>query len=189
MGACCASSCSSGCTCACHRFTSPEVAGRAGIRLGRLWDRARDLYSRAGLRPYAVSIVRARAAGLRARGDGPTDVVDEWPLLPTPKVGDLTGLTEVLDADQLRETGSVLLSQVSLTYTEDVLSLRGASGNPIPQGETAFYEVRYLDGTGRVTSRCRFVPSSKPFADTEHGQWTVMLARAPWDRDRSGVLR
>lgn len=185
----CAQGCGSGCACDCHGFTSPTVAGRAGQRLARIWDRARDLYSRAGLRPYSVAIVRARATGLRARGDGPTDVIGEWILLPNPKIGDLSGLSEILDSDQLREMGSVMLSEVSLSYSENLLACRGEGGGPIPSGETVFYEVRYLDGTGRVTARRRFVPSSPPFADMAQAMWTVNLTRAPWDRDRGGTLR
>lgn len=186
----CARSCDGGCECECHGgFTSPDVAGAAGLRLSRVWDRARDLYSRAGLRPYSVTIVRARAVGLRARGDGPTEVVGEWPILPTPMIGDMTSLSEVLDSDQLREAGTVLLSEISLRYTEDVLMGRGETGAPIPAGETVFFEVRYLDGSGRVTQRRRFVSTSAPFADMAKAMWSVTLKRAPWDRDRSGVVR
>jgi hypothetical protein len=170
-------------------FTSPCAAGAAGARLSRIWDRARDLYSRAGLRPYTVTVVRVRYAGMRARGDGPSEIVGEWPLLPTPKVGDLTGLSEVLEADQLRESGSILLSEVSLSYSEDVLLGRGPNGDPVSPAETVFFEIRQLDTAGRVTSRARFVASSKPFADTTRAMWSIMLTRAPWDRDRGGVLR
>lgn len=190
MSACgCARTCGAGCACECHGFTSPEKAARAAARLSRLWDRARDMYSRAGLRPYCVSIVRTRATGMRARGDGPTDVIGEWAILPTPKIGDLTALTEMLDADQLREKGAVMLTEVSLSYSEDILLGRGESGNPIPPGETVFYEVRYLDFSGRVTARRRFVPTSPPYADLANAQWTISLTRAPWDRGRDGVMR
>lgn len=170
-------------------FTPPTAAGRAGLRIARLYDRGRDMKTRAGLRPYAVAIVRARAAGMRSRGDGPVETVGEWQMLPTPKVGDLTSLQEVLDADQLREMGSILLSEISLRYTEDQIALRGWDGKPVPAGEVVFYEIRYLDASGKVTSRARFTTASRPFADTERGQWTVSLVRAPWDRDRGGVLR
>lgn len=154
-----------------------------------MWDRARDMMSRAGLRPYTVTIVRARATGLRARGDGPTEVTGEWRILPTPKIGDLTGIGDVLDADQLRERGSVLLSEISLRYSESVLLGLGEDGSPIPAGETVFWEVRYLDGSGRCTLRRRFVRNSAPGADMERSQWSVVLLRAPWDRDQQGVVR
>lgn len=176
-------------SCDDETFTSPCAAGAAGARLSRLWDRARDLYSRAGLRPYTVTIVRARYAGMRARGDGPAEILGEWPLLPTPKVGDLTGLGEVLDADQLRESGSILLSEVSLSYSEDILLGRGPNGDPVSPAETVFFEIRNLDIAGRATCRSRFVAASKPYSDTTRAMWSIMLARAPWDRDRGGVLR
>lgn len=185
----CCDPCSAGCACECHGFTSPEVAGRAGLRLSRLWDRARDLKARAGLRPYRVTIVRARAAGMRARGDGPAEITGEWPILPVPKVGDLTALSEILSPDQLREVGTVVLSEISLQYSENVLLGRGESGAPIPNGETVFYQIAYLDGHGRVTVRRRFVRSSAPYAKSESAEWVINLTRAPWDRDAAGVLR
>lgn len=181
--------CSAGCTCGCRGFTSPEVAGRAGLRLSSMWDRARDLMSRAGLRPYSVTIVRARATGQRQRGDGPTEVVGEWPILPTPLVGDLTAITEMLAADQLREQGNILLSEISLAYTEAMLLGRGASGDPIPSGEVVFYEIKLLDGSGRETQRRRFVPDSAPSYDATKAMWSVNLKRSPWDRDRGGGMR
>lgn len=185
----CCDPCTAGCACECHGFTSPEMAGRAGLRLSRMWDRARDLKARAGLRPYQVTIVRARAAGMRQRGDGPTEVTGEWPILPVPKVGDLTALSEILSADQLREVGTVVLSEISLQYSEHMLLGRGQDGAPIPNGETVFYEIAYLDGHGRVTVRRRFVRSSAPYARPESAEWVINLTRAPWDRDAAGVLR
>lgn len=186
---CCESSCSTSCECDCHRFTSPGRAGRAGLRLSRLWDRARDLYSRAGLRPYAVAIVRVRYAGGARRGDGPQEVIGEWPILPTPKIGDLTGMQEIVDVDQLREVGTVLISEISLRYTEDVLLGRGDGGAPVSASEAVYFEVRFLDGTGRVTQRRRFTAASPPFADMARAQWMISVSRAYSDRERAGAPR
>lgn len=185
----CAAACGAGCACECHAFVSPERAGAAGARLARMWDRARDLKARAGLRPYSVTIVRARSAGMRARGSGPTEIVREWPILPVPKVGDLTALTEILAPDQLREAGTIVLSEISLAYSEMILLGRGESGDPIPKGETVYYEIRHLDGAGRVTLRRRFVAASAPYAKTETAEWIINLVRAPWDRDADGTPR
>lgn len=145
--------------------------------------------ARAGLRPYAVSIIRARASSGARRGDGPTEIVHEFPILPTPKLGDMTGLQEILSPDQLRETGAILLSGISLEYTEDQLLGRGPNGDPIPNGEVVFWEIRFLDRGGNVTQRRRFVASSAPNPDPERAQWTISLTRAPADRRRDGVLR
>lgn len=147
------------------------------------------MYSRAGLRPYTVTIVRARSAGAARRGDGPPEILNEWPILPTPKMGDLTGLQEYVDADQLRELGTIMLTEISLSYTEDMLLGRGPDGTPVPSSEVVFYEVRFLDGSGRVTQRRRFVPASAPNADMTRAQWTLSLARAYGDRDRFGGPR
>jgi len=179
----CAQRCGSGCACDCHLFTSPERAGAAGARLSRLWDRARDLKVRAGLRPYSVTIVRARSAGMRQRGGGPTEIVGEWCILPVPKVSDLTALTEIVAPDQLREVGSIVLSEISLSYSEMVLLGRGEAGEPIARGETVYYEIAHLDGAGRVTVRRRFLAGSAPYARAETAEWVINLVRAPWDRD------
>lgn len=179
----CAQTCGSGCPCNCHLFTSPARAGAAGARLSRLWDRARDLKVRAGRRPYSVTIVRARSAGMRARGGGPTEIVGEWCILPVPKVSDLTALTEIVAPDQLREVGSIVLSEISLSYSEMVLLGRGENGEPIARGETVYFEIAHLDGAGRVTVRRRFVASSAPYARPETAEWVINLVRASWDRD------
>lgn len=158
-------------------------------RLSRMWDRARDMYTRAGLRPYVITIVRVRSAGARRRGDGVPVLVGEWRLLPTPKIGDLSGLQEVLNPDQLREMGQVLLSEISLSYTEDILLGRGDDGTPVPPDETVYYEIQFLDGTGMPRQRRRFTAASPPFANVAQAMWTISLTRAHGDRDRQGVPR
>lgn len=187
MGACACNGCRTGGP--CSRYTSPARAGAAAARLGKLWDRARDMYSRLGLRPYAVAIVRVRSIGARRRGDGPPEVVAEWPILPTPKLGDLSGLTQILNPDQLRELGTVQLSGISHEYTEDMLLGRGPQGLAIPPDEVVFYEVRWLDANGVPTQRRRFVCSSAPSYRPESAEWVVTLTRAPVDRGRDGIPR
>lgn len=187
MGCGCCNGCRSGG--ACERFTSPERSARAAGRLGRLWDKARDLKAKAGLRPYSVAIVRARSAAGRRRGDGVFDVVGEWQILPTPKVSGMGALSELLNSDQLREMGTIMLSEISISYTEDMLLGRGPDGVAIGQDETVFYEVRWLAPNGSVTQRRRFVSSSPPDLRAESAEWVITLTRAPHDRERGGGLR
>lgn len=183
--------CTTGCTGACEggSFATRGVAGSAGARLSSMWDRARDMKTRAGLRPYEVAIVRARAASARRRGDGPSEIIGEWKLLPTPKVGDLTAITEVVGADQVREMGVIVLSEISLCYSENVLLGRGPDGGSIPPDEIVYYEIRTLDRAGNIATRRRFAPSSVPYADYERSQWSISLTRAYHDRERNGALR
>lgn len=187
MSGCGCSGCSSGG--ACQGFTPAGRGAAKARRLSRLWDRARDMKARAGLRPFSVCIVRVRSNGARRRGDGVSEVVAEWPILPTPKLGDLTGLQEIVSADQLREVGTVLLSEISLAYTEDMLLGRAADGSPIPSDEVLFYEVRFEGVGGIGGQRRRFVPASAPSPNPERSEWTMTLARAPVDRDRRGGPR
>ena len=142
------------------------------------------MMSRAGLRPYQVKIVRARSTGQRQRGDGPTEIVGEWPLLPTPMVGDLTALSEMLMSDQRREQGTILLSEISLQYPESVLMGLGSTGAPIPAGEFFYYEIRPFDGSGRPTQARRFEPDSAPSYDATKAMWSITLRRLPWNGRR-----
>lgn len=147
------------------------------------------MYTRAGLRPYEVAIVRARAASARRRGDGPNEIVAEWKILPTPRVGDLTALQDIVSADQVREAGVIQISEISLCYPESVLLGRGPEGGAIPPDEIVFYEIRTLDRAGAITARRRFAPSSPPYADYTRSQWSINLTRAHHDRERNGALR
>lgn len=185
MAGCGCSGCASGGDCCEAQYTTDEAAREAADRLSCLMDRGRDMLARAGLRPYAVRIVRARSGG-RRRGDGPSDVVKVWKIKPAPKVVDMAGLQEVLSADQLRELGTVMITGISRAYTEDMLLGRGEDGSPIPPDELVFYEIEYLSITPR--QRRRFVVNGAPFYRPETAEWVVTLARAPVDRDRRGVL-
>jgi hypothetical protein len=178
----CNAACGANCECGCHQgFTAPEAGAAASARLSAMWDRARDLRVRLGLRPYKVSIVRARASGMRQRGDGPTEITGKWTILPTPKVSDLTSLTEVLAAEQLRESGGVSVSEISLRYSENTLLGRGDNGRPLAGGEAVYWEIQYLDPSGRPAMRRRFTPSSAPAMHPERAEWVVNLTRVNWE--------
>jgi hypothetical protein len=183
---CGCSGCTSGGDCCDETYTTDDAAREAADRLGCLLDRGRDMLARAGMRPYSVRIVRARTVGGRRRGDGVSDIVRVWKIRPSPKVMDMSGLQEVLSADQLRELGTVMITGISRAYTEDVLLGRGEDGSPIPNDEIVFYEITFLSVTPR--QHRRFVVSAAPFYRAETAEWVVTLTRAPVDRDRRGVL-
>lgn len=154
-----------------------------------MMDRGRDMKARAGQRPWSVCIVRARSMGGRRRGDGPTEIVKEWPILPAPRVGDTAAIRQLLDPDQVRETGSVTLTEISSTYTEDVLLGRGTEGKPIPRDEWVYYEITWYGPDGKAGQKRRYVPDGSPSYNPERAEWSINLMRAHEDRERDGTPR
>lgn len=141
------------------------------------------------MRPWEVKIVRCRSMGGRRRGDGPTEVVAQWSILPTPKIGDMSGVKQLITPDQLRETGTMIVTEISNAYTEDMLMGRGPAGGNVGRDEVVFYEVAWIDGDGCVGEARRFVLDGAPTYIPESAQWQVTLMRAHDDRDRNGTPR
>lgn len=178
------------CSCACSpcrcRFNLPtaeQLRRTLGQTLICTVDAARDVRVGLGLRPYIVRIVRTRWSG-GVRGGGQEVVVHEMPILPVPKLTDLTSLQEVVTSVGLSEAGSVFLSEVSGSYTEDQLLGNYAGGNPPGRDEKVFYEVEFTGPGGG--ERRRFSPVSAPSYSATSFQWTVQLVRQQESRTRSG---
>lgn len=148
-------------------------------------DRIRDLNTQFGLRPYIVRIIRTRWSGGQ-RGDGVENVVYEAPILPTPLISDLSGLTEIVQPVGLDEVGAIVVSEVSGSYTEDYLLGRGSAGESIPADEQFYYEIEFPRPGNQPGERRRFFPRSAPTYQPARFQWTVTLERSHEDRSRSG---
>ena len=152
-------------------------------------DKGRDMYARYGLSLYAVRIVRVRSIGGRKRGDGADEVVGAWDILPVPRVADLNTLGVIKSPTQLREAGSVMLSGISGTYTENMLAGRGSDGSAIPLGEAVFWEIEFQDPHGAGSTRRRMIPDSAPNYNAATAEWTVVLRRQYDGRNRDGTAR
>lgn len=182
-----------GCGCggkACrHRFTMMDPAAWRGTLAGStvvdVEEAASEIESSMGFRPYQVRVVRVRFAG-GWRGDGPGEVVQEVPVLPTPKVVGLDGITRVVTAAQVIEQGTIVVDSISGHYTEDQLAARATDGSPVSQVERTFWEVTFLASAGQ---RMRFHPVGHPTFDPDRGCWKVTLERQQADRARDGSLR
>lgn len=177
-------------TCPPRRFTVPSGAGLARSLVSRLIpvvDTVRDLRVGFGCRPYRVRIVRTRWTGGR-RGDGHEVVTHERELLPVPLVSDLSGLGAVVNPAGLAEVGTIVISEISGSYTEDDLRGYDDDGSPAGADEQVFYEIMFprpnIDGLRR-----RFTLVSAPAWEPLRFQWTARLERARQDRDRGGGLR
>lgn len=171
-----------GCTCGtpgigCRCAFTP--GGMLGMQWVELEDQLRDIDAALGFRPYSVHIVHVRWAGEHI-GIGAEMIVGEFEILPVPKVGDLSGMTRQLTPAQVEEIGTIVLSGVSGTYSEDQVTLRPEGGRGLPKNEAAYYEIRYREGARR-----RFTVSGVPSFNAEAMEWTIVLRLFQGQRSRA----
>jgi hypothetical protein len=157
--------------------------------LSEMRDRGRDMYARYGLALYGVRILWVASVGGRRRGDGVDDVLRSWEILPVPKVLDLQSLTQIVTPAQIRESGTVVVSGISGSYSEDMLMGRGTDGQPPASGEAVQWELVFADPFGRVSGRRRMVTHSAPTYDGSRAEWSIILTRAYQGRSRQDVPR
>lgn len=172
-------------------FCVPDAAllrNSLGQKLIPVVDRVRDVLTCLGLRPYRVKIVRCRFAGGR-RGQGPEQVVHELELLPTPKVVDMSALTEVDTPLGINEQGLVQLQKISGRYTEETLIGVGPDGNQVAPNETVYYEIEFFRRDGRPSEKRRFVRETVPTWNAATIEWTVTLNSVIEKRGRDGQPR
>lgn len=179
------------CACGCGgppcftRMSQGDLSNSLGQKLIGVADNIRDLRVRFGLRPYRVRILRTRWAGAAKRGVGPQIVSWEMEILPVPKISDLTGLTEIINPVGADEVGSIMLTEISGRYTEDVLRGFDQNGAQPEPNEQVFYEVEFST-TGE---RRRFYFRSAPTYLPSKFQWQIRLERSHEERTRDGALQ
>lgn len=154
-------------------------------KLGCLADGIRDLNTIFGQRPYTVTLVFTRWSG-GARNEGSEEVVSATPLLPTPKVVGLDALVFRQETVGSIEDGDLRVTQISPSMTEDQLNGLGLGGAPIPDDQSFFYEVGFLQADG-TTVRRRYT-NDPPVYQPEKLGWVVKLKRQVNDRQRDGDL-
>lgn len=153
-------------------------------------DTLRDLRTKFGMRPYEVHIVRTRWTG-GARGLGEEYRVSDVPLLPTPRLIDLSTLSEVVSPVGIDEIGSVTLDEISGRYSEDLLACRDEDGTTTDEDLNIFYEVIFPVPDGSDSGgapRRRFFPVSAPHYTAGRFEWVVRLERARADHFRGDTV-
>jgi len=175
-----------------RRFDDPtrmDLKGTLGQKLIPVVDNVRNLFTKFGLRPYKIRIVRVKWSGGR-RGRGVPHIARQEDLLPTPLVDDLNALTEVLEPIGMDETGTIVVSEISGRFTDDQLRYLDDDGEQPGPDEEIFYEIEYPqpDGSGGDVMR-RFTLRGAPHYDANRFQWSVRLERAQEDRTRQGDPR
>lgn len=170
------------------RLLTRQEASRTLVnRLVSRVDRLRQRTSvRFGLRPYNVFLIWERWTGTE-RGEGDEIEVKRFPIVPTPKVEDLTAISLSLMSGGVLPTGSLRLTRISGTLTTDMLMgkmLPTPHEDHIPEQWEFFYEI-VEDGRGDPDPvRAKFRPFSVPFRRAGQVDWTIILERVSEDRDR-----
>jgi hypothetical protein len=151
-------------------------------------DLLRDLRTKFGMRPYEVHVIRTRWTG-GERGIGEEYTKSDTTILPTPRIVDLTSLSEIVQPVGLDEVGMVTLDEISGRYTDDQLRGFHDDGTPPDPDENVFYEVVFPlpDGSSGNVERRRFFPTSAPHYTAGKFEWVVRLERTRQDRPRGDV--
>jgi hypothetical protein len=170
------------------RFTeisSAQMKKTLAHRFIPLADSLRDMLSAFGLRSYKVAIIRVEWTGGK-RGRGTPVILSEKTILPTPKLESVESLAEVLQPVGLEEQGSLELSQVSGTFSEEDLRGYSQDGEGIPANHEFFYEITFISPSAGEPQRRRFFPASAPVYSPGKLQWSMRLQKANEDRARNG---
>ena len=167
--------------------STPELLRKSlGQRLIPVVDKARDIATVLGTRPYRVRIVRTRFAGPR-RGVGVESVVHALDILPTPRVVDMSTLTELVTPAGVNEQGSIRVEEISGRFTEEQLTGVGPNGDAIAPNEAVYFEVEFFRRDGGPSELRRFQRDSIPFYDAGRVQWVVTLVSVVENRARGGT--
>ena len=150
-------------------------------------DSVRDLATQLGFRPYEVRMVRTKWSG-GERGVGQEFVISDEPILPTPLLMGLDGVTRIVQPVGLDEIGACQVTQISGRYAEGFLTGNDTDGNPLDPDVQYYFEVVFptpgsiADGAPRR----RFYASSAPTYDASKFEWRVNLQRSHSDRRNDG---
>jgi hypothetical protein len=150
-----------------------------------LADDLRDMLTQFGLRTYSVSTVRIQWSGGK-RGRGTPVVTEQNSILPTPKIGSLDGLQELVQNVGISEIGSLELSQVSGRFTEEQLRGFSEAGEGLPQDTEFFYEIEFFPNDTGPSRKRRFTVMGAPTYFPGRLQWSVRLEKSNDDRARNG---
>lgn len=173
----------------------PHLVGKTLAQdLVPIVDDIRQIATDFGVRPYRVFMVHIQWTG-PARGIGEPQEISRREILPTPVVADMSATARTLAAVGMVEEGSIRLSKISASLTEDDLlgrtpDLAMFDGTRRDRRNVEFfYEVVQARPTGTEPAvRRRFVPESA--ADLKPGMagWTISLRKQQQDRSRDGQM-
>lgn len=170
-------------------LTPAEASRSLANRFAPKVDRLRQFATRFGIRPYRVFLTWTTFSG-GEHGAGKETVVHRIEVLPTPVVESLDSISRSAFSAGMFPVGSVRVSKVSATLSDDLLRGRAnevLDGEQIRADVTFFYEV-VEDGRAREgdTVRRRFRLASDPMRKAASLEWVFVLERMSEDMGRDG---
>lgn len=152
-------------------LTKTELKGTLTAKLSPIADKIRTVAVKLGLRPYRVFLVRMRWTG-GERGRGIEEVVEWNEVWPPPRISIQDqakpgGILRDLTSWGMLEEGTVVVSGISLSYSEDqLLGIRedgpGIGMTDIPKNEEFYWEIREDGSSTLGPRRRRFHPDDAP---------------------------
>ncbi len=167
------------------KVSAQQITNSLARKFIPLADSLRDLLTSFGVRQHIVRIVRIHWSGA-TRGVGTPQVAMEMVLEPTPKISDLSTLTEIIQPIGMDEVGAIVLSNVSGRYTEEQLRGFDPDGTEIPPMDEVFYEIEFPRVDNLPTVKRRFELRSAPYYKPGSLQWMLRLEKSNDDRERNG---
>lgn len=124
-----------------------------------------------GVRAYRVyRVLRTWSGKIVGEGVNSDEAAE---LRPQPRVAMWNGLKYVQAQCGIRELGDVMLTELSLTYTEAQLT-----GQPLTRKQELFFAIG--DGNGQESSLRLWMVTAPPFIDRERDMgWVLHLRRIP----------
>jgi hypothetical protein len=171
-------------------LTATEAKQSFAQRLSKIADRARNIPTRMGLRPYRVFMVwETFASG--ERGAGRARELARVELLPVPEVVSLDNVALRASEAGVVRLGMLQLKGVSTcSYTRDQLeghTLPVEAQDTLPANVVFRYEI-VEDGRGDAKpTRDRFRLAVTPHRDTNSIDWRITLERVGDDAPRKLV--
>ncbi len=171
-----------------RQLTPIEARRTLANRLIPTVDRLRQRLTTFGLRPYNVFVVWTKWTG-KERGEGHEVECKRIAIVPNPKVEELTSITLNPFSAGLLPVGTVRVSGISGSYTQDLLSgltLPKKQEEEVPEPYSFFWEI-VEDGRGDDPPvRSKFRLFATPFRRAGQVDWTVLLERISEDLKRDG---
>ena len=166
-------------------LTGMQLDSTLGQQLIPVVDGLRDLLTSFGIRPYVLRVVRVQWSGAR-RGYGQPYVKATRDILPTPKITDLSGLTEVANPVGLDEIGNVLVTQISGSFTDEFFRFVTPDNTELNPNEEVFYEIEFPQPSGKPGEKRRFALRGAPMYFASKFYWQLRLERTRSDRPNNG---
>ncbi len=150
-------------------------------------DQMRALQSSLGFRPYKVFLLKGYWTGDR-RGFGELIVSSRCELTPTPRVRDLSTLSQNIKSTGRVEDGDVYVDEISARYSEAELMGKTLDLAAPDQPRTARNLVEFWWEVEEAREGCpepairSFTARSAPSLKRDEFMWTVTLAKREYDR-------